>query len=148
MQPHCGSCFSQCIILTAPQGGKKKNITAFNPQIVTKDPEPVIKLFEDLGFEKRHTKEGIGKLDITAYRMKDENGFHIDISHANVGQPQDVVTIRMNVDDFDEAYQLLVSHGFRNEFGNRIAKTETSRNAVMSSPSGLKITLIQHIKSR
>ena len=35
-------------------------ITAFNPQIVTKDPEPIIKLFEELGFEKRHVKEGIG----------------------------------------------------------------------------------------
>ena len=124
------------------------NITAFSPQIVTKDPEPVIKLFEDLGFERRHTKEGIGKLDITSYRMKDENGFYIDISQANVGQPQDVITIRMNVDDFDEAYQLLLSHGFENEFGDRIAETETSRNAVMSSPSGFRITLIQHIKSR
>ena len=122
------------------------NITTFNPQIVTKDPEPVIKLFEELGFERRHKKEGIGKLDITAYRMMDENGFYIDISQANVGQPQDVITIRMNVDDYDAAYQLLVSHGFRNEFGDRVAETETSRNAVMSSPSGLKITLIQHIK--
>ena len=27
-------------------------ITAFNPQIVTKDPEPIIKLFEELGFEQ------------------------------------------------------------------------------------------------
>ncbi len=78
--------------------------------------------------------------------MKDENGFYIDISQANVGQMQDVITIRMNVDDFDEAYQLLISHGFRNEFGDRIAETATSRNAVMSSPSGFKITLIQHIK--
>ena len=34
-------------------------ITSFNPLIVTKDAEPVIALFEDLGFEKRHTKEGI-----------------------------------------------------------------------------------------
>ena len=122
------------------------NITTFNPQIVTKDSEPVIKLFEDMGFEKRHTKESIGKFDITAYRMKDENGFYIDISQADVGQQKDTVTIRMNVDDFDEAYQLLVSHGFSNEFGDRIAETETSRNAVMSSPSGIKITLIQHIR--
>jgi len=121
-------------------------ITAFNPQIVTKDSEPVIKLFEDMGFEKRHTKESIGKFGITAYRMKDENGFYIDISQADVGQQKDTVTIRMNVDDFDEAYQLLVSHGFSNEFGDRIAETETSRNAVMSSPSGIKITLIQHIR--
>lgn len=32
-------------------------ITAFNPLIVTKDAAPVIALFEELGFEKRHTKD-------------------------------------------------------------------------------------------
>jgi hypothetical protein len=52
----------------------------------------------------------------------------------------------MNVDNFEEAYQTLLSHGFENEFGDRIAETESSRNAVMSSPAGLKITLIQHLK--
>lgn len=52
-------------------------ITSFNPQIVTKNAEPVIQLFEELGFENCHTKEEIGKLDITSYRMKDENGFHM-----------------------------------------------------------------------
>jgi hypothetical protein len=121
-------------------------ITGFNPQIVTKDPEPIIKLFEELGFEKRHTKEGIGTFGITSFSMKDTNGFGVNVSHADVGQPQDTVTIRMNVDNFEEAYQTLLSHGFENEFGDRIAETESSRNAVMSSPSGLKITLIQHIK--
>ena len=30
-------------------------ITTFNPLILTKDSESVIKLFEALGFEKRHT---------------------------------------------------------------------------------------------
>ena len=29
-------------------------ITTFNPQIVTKYAESIIKLFEDLGFERRH----------------------------------------------------------------------------------------------
>jgi hypothetical protein len=121
-------------------------ITAFNPQIVTKDSEPLIRLFEEMGFEKRHTKEGIGKFDITAVRMKNPDGFHVDISHADVGQANDTVTIRMNVDDFNEAYRLLTEHGFVNEFEGRIAETGSSRNAVMSSPSGLKITLIQHIR--
>ena len=122
-------------------------ITTFNPQIVSKDPESVIKLFEELGFEKRHTKEGIGKLDATACRMKDASGFHIDIVNTSLQLPQDIVTIRMNVDDFDEAYKLLREHGFKNALGDdRIAETGSSRNAVMSSPSGFKLTLIQHIK--
>jgi hypothetical protein len=122
-------------------------ITTFNPQIVTKDPEPIIKLFEELGFERRHTKEGIGKLAATAYRMKDTNGLYIDISKASFQLPQDTVVIRMNVDNFDEAYQLLQNHGFKNVLGDdRIAETGSSRNAVMGSPSGFKILLIQHIK--
>ena len=46
-------------------------ITSFNPLIVTKDAEPVVKLFEELGFEKRHVKEGISKNNVTDIRMKD-----------------------------------------------------------------------------
>jgi len=31
-------------------------ITTFNPSIITKEAEPVIKLFEELGFEQTHNK--------------------------------------------------------------------------------------------
>lgn len=31
-------------------------ITSFNPLIVTKDAESAVRLFEELGFEKRHTR--------------------------------------------------------------------------------------------
>lgn len=31
-------------------------ITSFNPLIVTRDAENVIRLFEELGFERRHRK--------------------------------------------------------------------------------------------
>ena len=121
-------------------------ITTFNPQIVSREPENIIRLFEELGFERHHIKEGIGKLNITSTRMKDPNGFYLDVSHADVGQEKDTVTIRMNVDHFDEAYQTLLSHGFINRFEGRIAETGSSRNAVMVSPSGFIITLIQHIR--
>lgn len=33
-----------------------------------------------MGFERRHTKEDIGDLGVTGIRMKDANGFHLDIS--------------------------------------------------------------------
>ena len=39
-------------------------ITTFNPQIITKDAEAVAKLFEELGFERRHNPKGIGELDV------------------------------------------------------------------------------------
>ena len=79
--------------------------------------------------------------------MKDDNGFYVDISKGPTPSQQDEVTIRMNVDDLDAAYELLQNHGFKNAFGeDRIAETGSSRNAVMKSPSGVVITLIQHVK--
>lgn len=122
-------------------------ITTFNPQIITKDAEALVKLFEVLGFEKRHDQEGIGELNVEGIRMKDANGFYVDISQPDIPQlPQDVATIRMNVDDFDEAYQLLLARGFKNYYGDHAIETKTSRSALMISPSGFSINLIQHIR--
>ena len=54
-------------------------ITSFNPLIITKDAENSVALFEELGFEKRHNKTGE---DFSSNRMKDANGFHIDVVKA------------------------------------------------------------------
>lgn len=121
-------------------------ITTFNPQIVTQNAEPIIELFETLGFERRHKKEDIGDLGVTGIRMKDENGFYLDISQSDVVPEKDFVTIRMNVDDFDEAYKLLIDRGFKNLYINKAVKTESSKSAMMLSSSGFAINLIQHIK--
>jgi hypothetical protein len=121
-------------------------ITTFNPQIITKDAEPLVKLFEELGFEKRHCQEGIGELDVTGIRMKDANGFYLDISEVDTPAPQDLVTIRMNVDNFEEAYDLLIAKGFKNFYGDHSVEAKKSKSAVLFSPSGFSINLIQHIK--
>lgn len=121
-------------------------ITTFNPQIITKDAESLVQLFEELGFEKRHDQEGIGELSVEGIRMKDANGFHLDISQPAMEVPRDLVAIRMNVDNFDEAYQLLLSHGFKNFYGEDTVHTRTSQSAFMISPSGFAINLIHHIK--
>ena len=73
-------------------------ITTFNPLIITKDPEYAIKVFEALGFKRHHTKEGIGINNVTDVRMKDANGFHLDISQGD----GEWTMIRMNVDDLEE----------------------------------------------
>ena len=118
-------------------------ITTFNPLIFTKDAEPIIKLFKELGFEETHNKTGTD-VEFSAHRMKDSNGFHIDITQVP-GTPREITAIRMNVDGFDEAYTLLKEKGFREAegFGN---STESSKYAIMVSPSGFIIDLIQHIK--
>lgn len=123
-------------------------ITTFNPFIVTSQVDDTIKTFEALGFERRHTKEGIeiADRDDAVIRMKDANGFYLDILQSNVEAPRDTVGIRMNVDDFDEAYQTLIRRGFKNAYGDETVNTKSSKAAMMRSPSGFNISIIQHIK--
>ena len=121
-------------------------ITTFNPQIITKNAESLVALFQELGFEKRHNPKGIGALKVEGIRMKDANGFCLDISQPDMELQQDVTAIRMNVDDFDEAYGMLIEKGFKNFYGDRIVETGSSRSAIMISPSGFAINLVQHVK--
>ena len=120
-------------------------ITSFNPMIVTKNAAETIKLFEALGFEVKHKKTGINDEDITTVSMKNADGFHVDITKAD-NVPQDICTIRMNVRDFDEAYEFLKSKGFKNAQGDRITDTGSSKATMMVSPSGFTINVIEHIR--
>lgn len=122
------------------------NITTFNPLIISPKAEEVIKLFEELGFEPRHTPViPLETGDITDTRMKDANGNSVDVA----GQDQlsqDVTAIRMNVENFEEAFDLLEKHGFKNTRKDRVLVSRTSREATMVSPSGLTIILVRHVK--
>ena len=124
-------------------------ITTFNPAIVTKDAEAIVALFEALGFEKRHTKTGINDSDISNVRMKytNEDGkvFHVDVTQAPV--EKDITTIRMNIRDFDEAYQMLQEKGFVNAQGDKITHTGSSESTMMVSPSGFSISITEHIRT-
>ena len=121
-------------------------ITSFNPLILTTDPENTIKLFEALGFERKHTKDDLeGREDIVGVRMKDGNGFYVDISKVET-IPRDMTAIRMNVDNFREAYDLLTAHGFKKAPGIEEVDLETARALLMVSPSGFAIEVIEHIK--
>ena len=122
-------------------------ITSFNPLIVTKDAKAVIQLFEELGFERRHTIEATENngTEITSVSMTDANGFHVDVAQAPV--PQDLSLIRMNVDDFDQALAFLTEHGFKNVKGTEeTLDTSSNKSAMIVSPSGFAFDLCQHIK--
>ena len=120
-------------------------ITTFNPKIVTKDAELLIRLFSELGFEKRHELEVSDGHSITNYRMKDDSGNHVDITGLE-STPCDLTTIRMNVDNFDEAYDLLAEKGFKQ--ARDIIETRTNKTVMMVAPSGFVIDLCQHIKDQ
>lgn len=119
-------------------------ITSFNPLIVVKDADPVIKLFEELGFERRHTKENISLNNATDVRMKDANGFHVDITQGT----GEWTMIRMNVDNLEEAVALLEAHGFhkaRHAVAKDTIDTGSSKFNIMVSPSGFILSVSQHI---
>ena len=115
-------------------------ITGFRPLIVSKNSEDLVKLFEDLGFERRHKKTGINGEDISAVVMKDPNGFRVNVTQL------DITSIAMNVDNFEEAYDFLTAHGFKNAQGDKITDTGSSKATMMVSPTGFSISLSQHIK--
>jgi putative intracellular protease/amidase len=121
-------------------------ITTFDPMIISKNADDVISVFEDLGFSKTHapvTKTEAG--EVPSYRMKHENGYHVDVADLKI-VPQDITYIRMNVDNFAEAYDILVAHGFKNTRGDGSVETKSSKAATMVSPSGFTISLIEHKK--
>ena len=119
-------------------------ITAFNPLILTSKSADTVALLEELGFARAHTKTGI-EGDITSIDLKYGEDFRVDV--AQVDQfAQDMTVIRMNVRDFDEAYDFLTSKGFKNAAGDRVTDTGSSRSALMVSPTGFAISLSQHIR--
>lgn len=121
-------------------------VTGFTPMVATTDAAAAIALFESLGFKKAHMKDAGqgGGFDYTTF--KDENGFTVDVVDGK-SFPRDFALIRVNVDDFDEAYDMLMARGFRKGKGfpeNRA--TTSSKFAILVSPSGFIIDLCQHIK--
>lgn len=120
-------------------------ITTFNPMIMTPKADDVIRLFEELGFEKRHVKTGLNDEGITNVRMRDANGFHVDISAVD-RLPQDMTSIRMNVDSFEDAEQFLTAKGFTNIQGDKVGESPSARGTAFVSPTGFSIVVSQHIK--
>ena len=120
-------------------------ITSFNPLIVTTKADDAVRLFEELGFEKRHAPTvDTGKSMVTSIRMANADGFHIDIADVK-SMPQDMTIIRMNVDNFDEAREMLENHGFKPSPAG-IVTDSSSKSIGMYSPSGFSFSLVQHIK--
>ncbi len=120
-------------------------ITSFNPMILSKNADEIIKLFEALGFERRHEVDNIDDKDISSVHMTDAGGFHVDVVRVDFME-KDMTTMRMNVQDYDEAYEFLKAHGFRNSRGeDRAVESRSARSCLMIAPTGFSIQLTQHI---
>ena len=122
-------------------------ITTFNPMILTsiENSENIIMLFEELGFERRHEVDNVDNRGINSVRMKDANGFYVDVAQTHL--ERDMTTIRMNVRDYEEAYEFLKAHGFKNARGSdETVESASAKSCLMISPSGFSIQLTQHIR--
>ena len=126
-------------------------ITTFNPMILSKDADEIIRLFEELGFERRHQVDNIDAKDISSVRMRytgeDDKVFHVDVARVE-SMERDMTTMRMNVRDFDEAYAFLKARGFKNARGeDHAVESKSARSCLMIAPSGFSIQLTQHIRN-
>lgn len=120
-------------------------ITGFRPLLVTRDAEAALKLFEDLGFEKRHTKTDIEGGQNTSFAMKDAEGHLVNVASSET-IPQDLMGIAINVDNFQEAYDFFIAHGFINPRGDKVTDTSSSRATMLFSPSGFAVMIAEHLK--
>ena len=106
-----------------------------------------MKVFEALGFERRHTKKDIeGGANIN-YSMKDANGNRINIASSE-NMERDLTSISMNVDNFQEACDFLLGKGFVNPRGDKVTDTSSSKSTMLFAPSGFPITVSEHLKER
>ena len=120
-------------------------ITGFSPLIVTKDAANVIRVFEELGFRKNHTKTGIENGQNVNVQLKDADGNRVNVASSE-HIPQDLTGITINVDNFREAYDFLLARGFVNPRGDKVTDTESSKATMLFAPSGFAVTISEHIK--
>ena len=123
-------------------------ITSFNPNIMTNDADAVAAVFEALGFVKKHQPTGQSSTgnQYKSYRMVDANDFHVDITSTSVARDRDAISIRINVDNYEEAYDMLIARGFTDTLAGRTTNTGSAKATALVAPSGFVINLIQHIK--
>ena len=123
-------------------------ITSFTPQILTSHFDEVVKVFEALGFQKKHNPTGTSGTgsQFEGAWMEDANGFHVDVTSSTRMPEKDITAIRMNVDDYDQAHEWLLSQGFKSATGEKATETKSVKADLLVAPSGFGISLVEHKK--
>ena len=60
--------------------------------------------------------------------------------------PQDLTSVSINVDNFEEAYDFFMSRGFVDPRGDKVTETKSALSTLLISPSGFAITISEHKK--
>ena len=114
------------------------------PAIVCKDAEMIAKFYEDnFGFKVAHKLSSLTgeKEEDAIWVMENEAGIRFDI--INMDLPFSI-SIRVNVDDFDEALKFYKAEGFVENCAPVCGKS--SKRVLLSKFDQTPILLIQHIK--
>ena len=109
--------------------------------------DEIISLYEELGFKRKHFTQ-FGELGSTSAMMEDANGFVVDVSQVDSlpHENRDLMSIRINVDDYDEAFEFFKAHGFTTPMGETTIDTSSSKGVLLLSPSGFLVNLVYHIE--
>ena len=119
-------------------------ITSFSPLIATSNGAELQKMFEELGFVERHRKTS--GVDPSIYTAVLEDGEGNVVNFSNVRQmPKDMTIVRMNVDNLEEACEIMKAHGF-NPMEGTAGVTGSSQSVLMVSKSGFAVDVVKHIK--
>lgn len=118
-------------------------ISSVGTLIVSPKKEEYLKLFKELGFEEEHVKTDIEDGANINTVLKDHKGNRIDFASTQK-LDKDITSLRINVDNFEEALDYFTKNGFVNTRGDKITQTSSSVDTFLISPTGLGITLTQH----
>lgn len=122
-------------------------ITSFHPVIMSTKADDIISLYEELGFKRKHFTQ-FGELGTSSAMMEDANGFVVDVSQVDTlpHENRDLMSIRINVDNYEEAVEFFKAHGFTTPMGETTIDTGSSKGVLPLSPSGFLINLVHYIK--
>ncbi len=100
-----------------------------------------------MGFTRKHLTKFEG-LDSYCVNMDYNDSFRVDVSQVKTlpHENRDLMSIRINVDDFDEAYEFFIAHGFKTPMRDEGINTNKSKGVLMLSPSGFLVNIVKHIK--
>ena len=117
-------------------------ITSLYPLYTTNDIDSSLIRWSRIGFQERHVIE---TPDYTVHVLKNEAGEKIDMVYADFAYEESFFAIRMNVDNFDEGKDFLLSSGYAEDsslFTCSFAKFKVFKHI----QNGTKVILIEHIK--
>ena len=122
-------------------------VKTYYPALCTPNFEETVKELEALGFTKAHEKNDIAEHNNTNMVMKDGNGNKVDVVSLSSmsAVKQSFTAIRMNVENYDEAYAELTAKGFIDLHPGTV-ETKSSKSTMLRSKEGFMYILTEHVK--